>query len=53
MRSGTAIVFVLMCGAIVALVASNAALADLLRAGDMAPQFSTETIYRDQNTPKS
>jgi peroxiredoxin Q/BCP len=40
-----------MCGAIVALVASSGALADLLKAGDLAPQFSTDAIYGDQNMP--
>jgi hypothetical protein len=40
-----------MCGAIVALVAPGAALADLLKAGDKAPQFSTDAIY--QTTPLS
>jgi thioredoxin-dependent peroxiredoxin len=50
-RSITPTVFALMCGTIVALVASSGALADLLKAGDLAPQFSTEAIYGDQNMP--
>jgi len=52
MRNITAIIFALMCGAIVALVAPGAALADLLKAGDKAPQFSTDAIYGDQTTIK-
>jgi len=51
MRNVTAIIFALMCGAIVALVAPGAVLADLLKAGDKAPQFSTDAIYGDQTTP--
>ena len=51
MRSITAIVFALICGATVALVAPGGALADLLKAGDMAPQFSTGAIYGEQTTP--
>ena len=51
MRNITAIIFALMWGAIVALVAPGAVLADLLKAGDKAPQFSTDAIYGDQTTP--
>jgi hypothetical protein len=51
MRNIIAIVFALMCGAIVALVAPGGALADLLKAGDKAPAFSTDAIYGDQTTP--
>src|ERR1700691_1569970 len=51
MRSITAIVFALMCGAIVVMFAPAGALADLLKAGDVAPQFSTEAIYGDQTNP--
>jgi peroxiredoxin Q/BCP len=51
MRSITAIVFALMCGAIVVVFAPAGALADLLKAGDVAPQFSTEAIYADQTSP--
>lgn len=51
MRSIAAIVFALICGATVALVAPGGALADLLKAGDMAPQFSTGAIYGEQTMP--
>src|SRR5580704_3333881 len=51
MRNIKAIIFVFMCGAIVALGAPGAALADLLKTGDKAPQFSTDAIYGDQTTP--
>jgi peroxiredoxin Q/BCP len=51
MRNITSTIFVLMRVAIVALVAPGAALADLLKAGDKAPQFSTDAIYGDQTTP--
>jgi thioredoxin-dependent peroxiredoxin len=51
MRSMTAIAFALMCGATLVLVAPGGALADLLKAGDMAPQFSTGAIYGEQTTP--
>jgi peroxiredoxin Q/BCP len=48
MRNITAIIFVFMCGAIVALLAPGPVLADLLKAGDKAPPFSTDAIYGDQ-----
>jgi peroxiredoxin Q/BCP len=51
MRKITAIIFVLMCGAVVALGAHGTAHADLLKAGDKAPPFSTSAIYGDQTTP--
>ena len=51
MRNITAIACALISYAFVAMVASGAALADLLKAGDPAPQFSTQAIYGDQTTP--
>jgi peroxiredoxin Q/BCP len=43
--------FALMFAAIVALIPPGAALADLLKAGDKAPPFSTNAVYGDQTTP--
>src|ERR1700730_9980203 len=51
MRNITAIIFFLMCGPIIALGAPGTANAGLLKAGDKAPQFSTDAIYADQTTP--
>jgi peroxiredoxin Q/BCP len=51
MRNITAIACALISYAFVAMVASGAALADLLKAGEPAPQFSTRAIYGDQTTP--
>jgi uncharacterized membrane protein len=51
MRKIGAIIFILMCGAIFGLCVPSAVLADLLKAGDKAPQFSTSAIYGDQTTP--
>jgi len=51
MKKVTAIAFALICGGIVALIAPGGALADLLKAGDKAPQFSTDAIYGGETTP--
>jgi thioredoxin-dependent peroxiredoxin len=51
MRKINAIVFALICSGIVALIAPGTSLADLLKAGDKAPAFSTDAIYGDQTTP--
>ena len=45
MRTITAIIFAVSCDAIVVVFAPAGALADLLKAGDMARPFSTEAIY--------
>ena len=50
-RNITAIAWALICCATIAMVEPCAALADLLKAGDPAPQFSTQAIYGDQTTP--
>jgi thioredoxin-dependent peroxiredoxin len=51
MRTIKTIIFSFMCGAALALVVPGGALANLLKAGDMAPQFSTKAVYGDQTTP--
>jgi len=51
MKSTTSVVFALMSAATVVLFAPSGALASLLKAGDTAPQFSTEAVYGDQVTP--
>jgi thioredoxin-dependent peroxiredoxin len=51
MKRVTTIVFALICSGILNLVAPRGALADLLKAGDKAPQFSTDAIYSDETTP--
>jgi thioredoxin-dependent peroxiredoxin len=51
MRNITAIACALICCATVAMVAPGDVLAELLKAGDPAPQFSTQAIYGDQTTP--
>lgn len=51
MRIITPIVCALICGAAIALGIPGGAHAELLKAGEPAPQFSTDAIYGDQTTP--
>src|ERR1700722_14939569 len=51
MRNITAIACALISYAFVAMLGAGGALADLLKAGDKAPAFSTDAIYGDQTTP--